>query len=94
MGGSSTGGYISLVAFYAPRTFKKILALSNTIWFNEDAIKGFIEASGFYPGLTIYMEVGTNESSNSDMTMNHFVCVSSRVISITRPIGNSASQMP
>jgi predicted alpha/beta superfamily hydrolase len=65
LGGSSMGGYISLsAAFYQPDVFGKILAFSSAIWFNEEAMVSFITSARTNPDQKIYLDVGTDETSN------------------------------
>lgn len=64
MAGSSMGGFISLYAGYrSPNIYRKVGAFSPALWFAEKAMTEFIEKS-HNPKIGIYLDVGTNESSN------------------------------
>ena len=59
--GSSMGGLISLVAFFArPDVFGIMGALSPSLWFAERAIFGLLEAAPSEPG-RLYLDVGRLE---------------------------------
>jgi predicted alpha/beta superfamily hydrolase len=63
IGGSSLGGFISLyAAFRYPHIFKRVLALSPSIWFAGDLIE-YARKTASHPW-RIYIDVGTNESRN------------------------------
>jgi predicted alpha/beta superfamily hydrolase len=63
--GSSMGGLISLVAFFArPDTFGILGAMSPSLWFAERAIFGRLEAAAFHPG-RVYLDVGRLEGSET-----------------------------
>lgn len=68
IGGSSMGGYISLCAgIKYQNIFSKVAALSSAIWFSEEDIKKFIEITGKRDDMKIYMDIGTQETSNRDI---------------------------
>lgn len=65
--GSSMGGYISLAAGLSrPDIFGHVLCFSGAFWFNEEAMKTHIVHCGADESMTIYMDIGTNETSNAD----------------------------
>ena len=65
--GSSMGGYISLAAGLArPGVFGHVLCFSGAFWFNEEAMEAFIVGSKADQDMTIYMDIGTNETSNPE----------------------------
>ncbi|HAM63844.1 MAG TPA: carbohydrate esterase [Erysipelotrichaceae bacterium] len=67
IGGSSMGGYISLAAGLSrPDVFGHVLCFSGAFWFNEEAMKSYIVHRGADESMTIYMDIGTNETSNAD----------------------------
>lgn len=66
--GSSMGGFISLAGgLKYQEVFSKIAAFSSAIWFSEDELIKFIETTGKLKDMKIYMDIGTNETSNSEL---------------------------
>jgi predicted alpha/beta superfamily hydrolase len=66
--GSSMGGFISLAAgIKYQEVFSKIAAFSSAIWFSEKDIVSFIVETGKKLDMKVYMDVGTNETSNNDI---------------------------
>jgi predicted alpha/beta superfamily hydrolase len=67
IGGSSMGGYISIAAAFAyPDIFSRILACSTAVFFEEQQLLNYIRASEQLSDLKIYMDIGTNETSNAE----------------------------
>jgi predicted alpha/beta superfamily hydrolase len=65
--GSSMGGYISLAAGLSrPDIFGHVLCFSGAFWFNEEAMTSYIVHCGVDESMTIYMDIGTDETSNAD----------------------------
>ena len=65
--GSSMGGLISICAgIKYQEVFSKIVAFSSALYFAEDEIKNFIISEGKRETMRIYMDVGTNETSNAN----------------------------
>jgi predicted alpha/beta superfamily hydrolase len=65
--GSSMGGYISLAAGFAhPDVFGYVVACSTAVFFEQAKLLDFIRATGKPDGLRIYMDIGTNETSNAN----------------------------
>jgi predicted alpha/beta superfamily hydrolase len=65
--GSSMGGYISLAAGFAyPDVFGHVIACSTAVFFEQTKLLEFIRSCGRPNGLSIYMDIGTNETSNTD----------------------------
>lgn len=65
--GSSMGGLISICAAMRHQdVFSKIGALSSAFYFAEDKLKEFILEIGQKQKMKIYLDVGTNETSNLD----------------------------
>lgn len=63
--GSSLGGLMSLYAAYADtETFGAIGALSPSLWWNDENLRHFVEASNKPEKARIYMDMGTMESSS------------------------------
>jgi len=59
--GSSLGGLISLYAFFARGgAFGFAGVMSPSLWFAQEAIFDFVEASAFWPG-KLYLDAGTRE---------------------------------
>jgi predicted alpha/beta superfamily hydrolase len=68
IGGSSMGGFISLAAaFCYPEVFGKVIACSTAVFFEEDALSTFIAESPKPENQMIYMDIGTNETSNAKL---------------------------
>lgn len=64
--GSSMGAYISLFSsIYHQDTFSKVGVFSPALWFNEASMLAFIRSSRLHTGLTVYLDVGTHESSGA-----------------------------
>ena len=68
IGGSSMGGFISIIAgLKYQNVFSKVLAFSSAIFFAPEKINNFIKNSTLKEDLKIYMDIGTNETSNKDL---------------------------
>lgn len=67
--GSSMGGFISLCAGLKYQdVFSKIAAFYSAIWFSEEDLINFIENTGKHRDMKIYMDSGTRETSNSEIS--------------------------
>jgi predicted alpha/beta superfamily hydrolase len=74
IGGSSMGGYISLAAAFAyGDVFGKILACSTAVFFEEKELTAYIQKQSKSAGQRIYMDIGSNETSNSKLA--HFPAI-------------------
>ncbi len=74
IGGSSMGGYISIsAAFVYGDVFGKVLACSTAVFFEEKELAAYIEMQPKSAGQRIYMDIGTNETSNSKLA--HFPAI-------------------
>ncbi len=90
IGGSSMGGYISLAAGLSrPDIFGHVLCFSGAFWFNEEAMKTHIVHSGADESMTIYMDIGTNETSNANRPdfPEIYVETNRRVVETLRIVG-------
>ncbi len=68
IGGSSMGGFISIAAAFAyPDVFGKIIACSTAVFFEEEQLIDYIKNAEKSDGQRIYMDIGTNETSNSTL---------------------------
>ncbi|EBS7632356.1 alpha/beta hydrolase [Salmonella enterica] len=62
--GSSMGAYISLfAAMLRHDVFSKVGVFSPALWFNESAMLNFIQQSNILEHLTVYLDIGTQETS-------------------------------
>ncbi|MGR5065050.1 alpha/beta hydrolase [Photobacterium sp. DNB22_13_2] len=72
--GSSMGGFISLYAVLKyPDTFSKAGVFSPAFWFAPNEMKLFIEQASIEQPIEIYMDIGTNETS--DHTIEFFPAI-------------------
>lgn len=70
LAGASMGGYISLYGGYRyAHIFGKIGVFSPAVWFNEPNLLAYIN-DHFAASLGVYIDVGTKETSNSEIS--HF----------------------
>ncbi|MFD0048197.1 alpha/beta hydrolase [Actinomycetes bacterium NPDC127524] len=66
MAGSSMGGLISTYAACTyPDIFKRIASISSAYWFNQKEIESLIENSDLSSIEKFYMDIGTNEDTQS-----------------------------
>lgn len=73
MAGSSMGGLISLYAgFKYPEVFRKIGVFSPAMWFCEESMHAYIN-NNFNPNLSIYLDIGTEETSNKKIKEFKFI---------------------
>ncbi|KEQ14779.1 hypothetical protein GZ77_10865 [Endozoicomonas montiporae] len=69
IGGSSMGAVISLyAALKYPDSFSKVGVMSPAFWFAEQPIRQFIDQTGFRERLSIYIDIGTAETSDSTVS--------------------------
>lgn len=69
IGGSSMGAFISLAAGVRyQEVFSKVAALSSASFFAEKQLKSLIESTGKKLPMKIYMDVGTKETSNPEVS--------------------------
>lgn len=69
--GSSMGGLISLyIGLKHQELFSRIGAFSTAVWFAEEQLYSFIESRPKAPSTRIYLDIGTEETSNS--ALPHF----------------------
>lgn len=69
IGGSSMGAFISLAAgIKYQNVFSKVAALSSASFFAEEELKLLIERTGKKLPMKIYMDVGTKETSNPEVS--------------------------
>lgn len=69
IGGGSMGGSISLVAgIKYPEIFSKVAAFSSALFFAESDMLRFIHETGRKEKMKIYMDVGTKETSNKEIS--------------------------
>ncbi len=62
--GSSMGAYISLFATILRQdVFSKVGVFSPALWFNDSAMLNFIQDNNIVENLTLYLDVGTQETS-------------------------------
>lgn len=62
VGGSSLGGLVSLyLAFTYPQVFRRVAALSPSVWWNWRAILKIVRQSRAKPPLKIWLDMGTAE---------------------------------
>ncbi|HHL8818120.1 TPA: alpha/beta hydrolase [Escherichia coli] len=62
--GSSMGAYISLfAAILRQDVFSKVGVFSPALWFNDSAMLNFIQDNNIVENLTLYLDVGTQETS-------------------------------
>ncbi|HDJ8098077.1 TPA: alpha/beta hydrolase, partial [Escherichia coli] len=62
--GSSMGAYISLfAAILRQDVFSKVGVFSPALWFNDSAMLNFIQENNIVEDLTVYLDVGTQETS-------------------------------
>jgi predicted alpha/beta superfamily hydrolase len=62
IGGSSLGGLVSLyLAFTHPQVFRRVAALSPSVWWNYRAILKTVRQSRSKPPLRIWVDMGTAE---------------------------------
>ncbi len=62
VGGSSLGGLVSLyLAFTYPQVFRRVAALSPSVWWNWRAILKIVRQSRSKPPLKIWLDMGTAE---------------------------------
>ncbi|HFI8013934.1 TPA: alpha/beta hydrolase [Escherichia coli] len=62
--GSSMGAYISLfAAILRQDVFSKVGVFSPALWFNDSAMLSFIQDNNIVENLTLYLDVGTQETS-------------------------------
>ncbi|EIG4048262.1 alpha/beta hydrolase [Escherichia coli] len=62
--GSSMGAYISLfAAILRLDVFSKVGVFSPALWFNDSAMLNFIQENNIFADLTVYLDVGTLETS-------------------------------
>ena len=62
--GSSMGAYISLfAAILRQDVFLKVGVFSPALWFNDSAMLSFIQDNNIVENLTLYLDVGTQETS-------------------------------
>jgi predicted alpha/beta superfamily hydrolase len=90
IGGSSMGGYISIAAAFAyPQVFSRILACSTAVFFEEQQLLDYIRTSEKPTQQKIYMDIGTNETSNADNDSFEQLYVESnqRLLQCLREIG-------
>ncbi|MET4695837.1 alpha/beta hydrolase [Endozoicomonas lisbonensis] len=66
--GSSMGAVISLyTALKYPDIFSNVGAMSPAFWFAEKPLRTFIDETDFVKSLSIYMDIGTRETSDSSL---------------------------
>ncbi|WP_196157214.1 alpha/beta hydrolase [Reinekea sp. G2M2-21] len=66
LGGSSMGGFVTLFAATRyEQAFSKYMAMSTATWFAHDELLGALTAHKFSPSTAIYVDVGTQETSNA-----------------------------
>lgn len=69
IGGSSMGAFIALAAgIKYQNVFSKVAALSSASFFAEKKLKSLIENTGRRLPMKIYMDVGTKETSNPEVS--------------------------
>lgn len=69
IGGSSMGAFIALAAgIKYQHVFSKVAALSSASFFAEKELKSLIEKTGKKLPMKIYMDVGTKETSNPEVS--------------------------
>jgi predicted alpha/beta superfamily hydrolase len=62
LGGSSLGGLLTMhLGLRFPTVFNRLAVLSPSIWWNEKAIIGEVDALSAKPPLRIWLDAGTNE---------------------------------
>lgn len=67
--GSSMGGFISLyTALKYPDAFSKAGVFSPAFWFAPNEMKSFIEETYINQPIAIYMDIGTNETSDHSIS--------------------------
>jgi predicted alpha/beta superfamily hydrolase len=66
LGGSSLGGLLTIyLGLKYPNFFGKLAVLSPSVWWNQRAILGFVSAAPVQSRSRIWLDVGTNEASNT-----------------------------
>lgn len=84
MAGSSMGGLISTYAACAyPHIFRKVASISSAYWFNQEEIEDLIKQSDLSKIKKFYLDVGTNESTESVDNQN-YIQSSERVYQILK----------
>lgn len=72
MAGSSLGGLISLYAACVyPSVFRRIASVSSAFWFNQAELEDLIRASDLSALERVYLDVGTDESTDPDMAARY-----------------------
>lgn len=66
LGGSSLGGLLTIyLGLKYPQVFGKLAVLSPSVWWNQRAILEFVAAAPVEARSRIWLDVGTNEASNT-----------------------------
>ena len=67
LGGSSLGGLVSLyLGLKYPEVFGRLAIVSPSVWWADDFIVKYVEATKKRPPVRIWLDIGTNEGGNAE----------------------------